>query len=788
MNLTWIAAALRPRDVAPHPNFGEKGGGDPARYLAAITLGEVDRLRTGASGEPDLYLVPDPAIGLVANTLRADTLESALYVLVDRLHERRPDDLARDAALTLFACCAAAELDDYTTALRLLDYEIGFSDKPRNDDQRLIQIVLRLQRALRLRDAGEPFAHDVVRALELLKVLSVERCTPFVTTHGISWTSLETLAHIKDALEASASHLVPVEGPDPDARSSPLVPSWQDRVRARPSEQVFRITALSNEVYSEYVAQAYERRLHGAASWTLGGPARPDLFYSSLMFELLAHPRVYPARRELAQLRFLQAASPSERLELSEGLRLLRHAGAHKELDRALRWLRAGGPLGALSRDARQIVRMRLSRPLLRIAEMKVLEGAAEMLTPGESSRALDAVLASLREGGPPPAPAGWASDLVRLEPAWLAAAALGRQSRRDEEVIDLLLGALPPGSDSGDELRDRAIARALQDVEWRNLSPEPTQRAADWLRRCGTAWPISASVVSSRLGIEEPSTHDSQLGEIAYKIDATVQGRALESDWIHLAVETLRRKIREVRDAAAQGRHAFGGYTVADVASGLLIYLDQEELWPDVVGLLLDPQVTREDKTGALERLARDLHTLPSFVGEALRGGAASLMSTAVQPFGAGITPYPSAVRALSVHGLLPPDTVFGLLATFAGSAVPAERREAARTLALLVRPDRHESWMDYLSLQLSFDDDVDVRAWAGRALAVVSSSNKAAEVRIIALLQEDGLLVPFQLLRTMKDLASQLPVSIQQEVSRLGNDHPSSGVRSAAAELLLG
>lgn len=127
---------------------------------------------------------------------------------------------------------------------------------------------------------------------------------------------------------------------------------------------------------------------------------------------------------------------------------------------------------------------------------------------------------------------------------------------------------------------------------------------------------------------------------------------------------------------------------------------------------------------------------------------------------------------------------------ATLAAGASGTPRREAAVTLAALaaVRP---RSELLALALSLSRDDDVEVRAHAGRALAVLAQPEEplepVAQRRLADLLAEDGLLAPLLVLRALIGVPGGLqPVEVRNRVAGLAEQHPSRLIRKEATRLL--
>src|SRR5205823_5875946 len=92
--------------------------------------------------------------------------------------------------------------------------------------------------------------------------------------------------------------------------------------------------------------------------------------------------------------------------------------------------------------------------------------------------------------------------------------------------------------------------------------------------------------------------------------------------------------------------------------------------------------------------------------------------------------------------------------------------------------------------AMQLSYDADMEVRAYAGQALALLAfagdSGGDEAAVRVVDLMSEDGLMVPYRLLGAMSEVGPSLPRQVIQHVEHLRNDHPSRLVRLRAEDVL--
>jgi hypothetical protein len=785
MNLAWLAAVLQPHDVAPHPNFADDDydRGGPAR-LAAIVLGDPWRSHRAAELASD---VKDDLVMLAERSLRPDTIAVSVAELAGRLTGPRPDDLAQAAALTLIACSAAAELDDYGTCLRVLDAQLRWTPKVRVADDALLRAALLQQKALRLGDAGQPYMPTTVEAAKALSQLDIDRCSSFPTSPGVSWSSRITLEQIRGSLVAAAASLIPIEASE--VAEAAGLPTWQELVRGSPPSITLRTARNRAETYADYVGQVFARQF-GSRTRSIGGPIRPDLFYSALALELVGHAGVYPARKELALLRLVQAGG--EPTDIPDALRLLRHAAAKNELDLALRRLRAAGPLSALSHDARQILRTRTAPELLRKVELRALHIAAELLAPAEARVALNAVRAALAAGGPLDLPGQWELLVLRKEAAWVAAAALGNACGAAGEVAELLL-AEAAKMQQDDELLDRALRRATAEIEWAEV-PQRFQEA--WLKFLdarAAGLPGTAEALFTRLGQPAPAAvSPSPVDRLIHGLNTALGGGPIDPALARDGVPLIREELARIRSDAAHGAHSLGGVSVADIAAGLVVVAGADGLWPDLVDFLLDPAVQRGDRTPAFERLARAELSLPEEVAARFREHAQQLLLASAGPgelLEAPLIPYPAALRLLGAHRLITDADAYDAIAMLAGVAGADGRREAAVTVSTLAaKAPRGE--LLALALPLARDNDVEVRANAARALALLAQSEEplgaVAQRRLSELLLEDGLLVPLHVLRALADLPGGLPAAVRRQVEELADQHPARSVRAEARRLL--
>ncbi|WP_328845190.1 hypothetical protein [Streptomyces sp. NBC_00258] len=682
-------------------------------------------------------------------------------------------------------------MDDYATCDRVLDRLLTWVGTD-GSAEKMVRLILLQQKSLRLWDSGRNHRATNLEALQLINEIDVTAIPSFKVGPLAAGSSLNTLHHILAALKRAVWSLAPqFEIEASQAAGYENFPTRDEQLRTPRSEELLRIRADRSEVYANFVSQTYKNAFRSSSRYVIGGPMAPDLFPETFAMELLGHAEVRKARKELALMRLLQVESLDDPDHLRDALRLLRQAGAETELNLAVERLRAAGPLSALSEDARQILRARTTRELLRSPELRVLRGAAELMTPSEARGALDTVRAVLASGGPVNKPGFLQNNSKLLGEAWLAGAVLANAAEVPGEMVEVFLQEASKPETQEDDLRDRAIARAVRALSWPDISAAVVSRASSWLTEGETVAPATAEVVSSHCGPGEGGESEtlSDLDEVAVRVNSAIRGNPMPRELVVRAVPLVRDALVGILRQAHGGAHSVGTLSAADIGAALIAYTDAP-LWVDLADFLSDPSIGRHETRDAFERLAHERPSMPESISDKFRSAAEEMLSASVDVFGGSdvFIPYPEALRFLSSNRLLDEITTFANIAKLAGDGTPAAREQAARTVATIaeVSPD---TWLLAVATQLSHDRDSSVKAHAGRALALLASKDdnlsRVANPRIVQLLNEDGVLIPFRLLHAMRKQENLQP-DVRQEVERLSRDHPSRIVRHAAQTVI--
>jgi hypothetical protein len=783
MNLAWLAAVLQPRDVM----YAADGENAEARWsgvahLAGLVLGG-NWMRTLKELPSD----PQEAevLQIAERCLRQDSIDDAVYELAAHLREHPPEDEAQGVALALLLCSAAAELDDFETGIRALGAQLERLSGLRGPDVQLLRAATYQQRALRARDGGEPYVNDLLEVGRILSSFDPAACSEFPTSKGVAWASRKTSADIHDGLLRAASGLYPMD--------EPLVDDTlltHARLSREPwSAAEYRAWSKQADEYPRFVEQQFEKWSGTTGRVVLIGRVGADIFHALLGLELMGSRLVGPVRKNLALLRLSQDVE--DPLLAADALRLLRHAGASKELSHALRRIRAAGPLAALAKDARQVLGRRLGTTSLRTVEIEVLAAASELLTKPEARRAIGAIEAALdSESGPVGIIGEWKLPVLQREVAWKALAAMAGPAQSEDRVARTLLKELEQLARDV-ELGDRGLRAAVLRLDWKQVAPETKHGWNRTLEGRRREFPATFEGMAS-FAEEAPVFPDEAdpLERLASWVNAEIRGQRQDAD-PHLDEEVVRRAMATVREHAAMGRFSFGGANAADIAAALVSTGHGVGLWTDLAEFLMDSRVARDDRTPALDRLAFSRTAIPPEAALLIRQKANDALhaasSTPRMSMENELVPYPAALRFLSVCGFIDVGETYGYIAQLAGSGDRAARREAARTVALLALHAPREDLLS-LVLPLSHDNDASVRAQVAVALAHLAATSDAlaavADGRMLQLLGEDGVEIPLMAIRALRDASIPLSEKLVAQLEWARDSHPSRSVRMAAAE----
>ncbi|MEV0554065.1 hypothetical protein AB0I27_11470 [Streptomyces sp. NPDC050597] len=766
MNIAWIVALLRPRDLLMGRSTEES---EPAVQLAALVLGNSLYVRNFDIEETD-----DNGIKSVALSMNPTAIRKGLAGLVNEVMEQPIEDMARACALGMMASCAAAEIEDYATCDLILDFLLNRLESEESSGALLLRALLSQQKSLRMWDTGQNPETVSTAALLLVDRIRVE--TLPVCELGPYADFQTCLSHVVIALRNAIWSLAPMRGMAFNRTNEWAgFPSRDEILKSPRSEQLIKINADRSDAYAKFVQQTYRNRFGSRTRYILGGPEVPDTFAEALALELLGHASVREARKELALLRLVQIDAFEQTEHVRDALRLLRHSGAHKELSLAVERFRMAGPLWALSEDARQIIQQRTGSYPLGRTEARVLRGAAELMTITEANRALTAV----RE---------WREE-SHVGEAWFTSARLASVAEKSSDTAEYLLQQSKAREAAADRL-DTDLARALRALNWTDVHPDVVQQWAAWLSGHAAQWSVTVESVAGFLGLNPDDSEPIQnLDAVAIRLNSAVHGNRMPAFVVEQSTELVIPALRALITEAHSNSYSMKFPSAADVAATLIIVADAD-LWQELAPCLAEPQINRNETERAFERLAHERPPITESAADLFRKAAHNILFGKSRFFDieSGITPYPEALRFLAAYGLIDDSLLFSSIGELAGSSSAQKREQAARTVSTLAKL-RNDTWIQAVASQLSYDHDVSVRSHAGMALALLSESNEVSQKmirdRITRLLGEDGVAIPIRTLSSLK-VKSPTDSEIRQKVEQLSSEHPSREVRRVAQEVI--
>jgi hypothetical protein len=734
---------------------------------------EQNRRRQDSNGDESER---DPLLGAFADSTEAETVHAGVSQLRQTVLNTTHSDHGRLVAAALLTCAAAAELDDYATCDAVLDASLEHCENDESPDANLLRAALFQQRALRNRDTGRPYAELVDAVIEELEGFQPELCEPFETT-TVQEDFASTLQNIRQVLADAAHSLLPFE-----VRSTR--PS-----RVQP-DQIRYLDAMKGKSYAGVLARNFAFQATGTPSNqpSILGPTDP--FYCALGLELLGHQDVYAARKELAQTRFVDLQTQGQG-DVHEVPRLLRHSCSKRELELMLSWLAANGPLEVLLSDARQILARRTDVYALRTLELRVLRTSAALLTPEEKELGRGAIARVLDAGGPFDLPGQHELAYLRAEQAWLTLASLADTPTSIEAVGQRLLIEVHD-ADPEEQLLDRALAAALNQLDWDVVRKGDTTGWMEWLESSlDQPGRQVRKVVEQGLGTLSEVSERHPLSAVAERIDRVILGLTEHAEFETSDLDVVREAMRSTREQAAGGIYSMGGIPESDVAAALIASAGVTELWTELTEFLTDPAVPGEHKRAAFNRLAASREPLPESTRAAMSAHAQDLLSpteihSIMEP---SIRPFPPALRLLAVNDCIPQSEVAAAISTLMQDPEAPARREAARTASLILEQSE-DPWLLGLVLHMSYDADAWVRAHAGQGLVFRISTTSAwdqfAVDRVRALLMADGTTSVSAVLAAFQESDSPVPKVLLPNIEDLASNHISGAVRRAARTLL--
>jgi hypothetical protein len=278
VNLAWIAAALSPFEVAPHPNFARTSAVEPQAELAAIVLERTpswDALELQLTNSGETAPVTDAGVKLAYDAMSNAGLPRESAFTRFMLDYPEGEDGARCTALTLFACCLAGWDDDFELCFQLIDTALAtltYDDA----ETRLCRAVLLQQEALRLNDAGDDAERVSIDVAALLHDVDDADFNEFALNDVTTWTSRSVISRICDGLRRAAWSTVGREVFDPNGVGD--IPSRREQLLGGQARQFLRIKSDELIEYERHTANHFAQAFDRRTRTTMGGRS-PDLLH-----------------------------------------------------------------------------------------------------------------------------------------------------------------------------------------------------------------------------------------------------------------------------------------------------------------------------------------------------------------------------------------------------------------------------------------------------------------------------------------------------------------------------
>ncbi|GAA4672361.1 hypothetical protein [Nocardioides nanhaiensis] len=796
--LGWLAALLAPRDVAPHPNFWTGDVVTPYGVLGLLAAGrrsDYGRLTTFDRDADKAASVSrfGPLYEAFLDSMTVGTVEQGAVQLREMSLNGLGDyrDIGFRCACAVLAASALSEVEKFAEADQALRGVLKSLDVERSAAEGLLAAWLLCVRSLHYWDSGQDPRRLVRDALRLCEQLDVESLPEFEVSTGSPRDVREITIDLIESIEWVGHSYLARTATSVDERLAPL--------RRRTPIAVWRSRGHAADSLSERLKHDFKRLFSSAVeiTYSFGNvniPGDRDLSESLLWHEYSGSSVAHHYRELLGLARFRQGRADGESWLMAEGLRLLRQANSEKNVEFACASLLREGPLQVLQQDASLVIR-RLHEGQLRQVELVVLKYAAPVLDEGARVEALNGLF-EIRNVPPVQRGASWQHSGVYAEKVWTAIRELARANGSGVEKLSVLLSDIVRLADANEEGGiDHFMARVLD--RW---------SAEDWkdhgVMEQVRSMRLHASLAEwkqVRVSLERVADSNPELAEynfaaptdvasVARRVDRSLHDvESLDQGVVETAMGIIRDDLRRLESTASSGIFTGGSIATADVAVALMLQTGRDDLWPDVLRTLTDPEVQRDDKTAALERMTRNVKKMPVLVAECAAERTGELLSGGPAFADDVLSPYPAAVRFLAAIGVLEPAEAVQFVAGLMARRTSQAMREAAHTVVVLAPDGDGQPWVTTVSVWLTFDSDVEVRSLAGQALGLAAERLSGAELdRLRALLEQDGTSVPRHVIAGLSDSGFRLPESIKATMQSLAGTHLSADVRAEAAVLL--
>lgn len=767
----WLVAVLAPWTVSPHPNFRDD---DVVGAAALALVTEMRDRREGydiKSGEVTKKNWMDWLVASARDSLSIETQAASAHVLVEISKGRDVPPAARAAAV-LYGSAALCELERHgeaVDALAGLVEELTSTQSARSEysaSQRLIIAAVCMQLSARLTESCrfEEAQERVEQTLEWLPALTDASLQKFAVSGGINWGASTVQ---RDLIRSIRNHALALKSSFEQIGGH----TWMQVVRGRTSWVDMRMHLRSADRDEIVLRDAFERRIEADSNTRHFGRINADgAGYRSLtLAELSGHLGFMRAEREkLGKVLILERGDDPERVR--EALRLLRQGRATKALQATITWIRAQGPSISLVNDALIVMDRVNSARWCTEADLLILEGASDFLSPQQKDQAISAAL-TFSDTPQLQSRISWSS----WERLWKTVSRLVPGSARHNDIASLAYRYILTHKALSQPITN-TLARLVSALDWQQVDSRIIQEWSTWAEATERDFETTGlldAIDKDVRGIALSVTTDVGIERAAYLADEGCPNDEARHALPALA-SYLGALLRKEAEDASNGLISLGGYQNANVAVAFALRFPSDALWEEILRHLLDSEVDASLKDLAVERLAENVTTLPSAVASKLRDGIHQLL-TSKRADGlfaqSGSGSFGEAIRLSAALGAMPRSDLLETLLCLATGGVK-DRIQASKTIPLSIS-ETDATWGHVLLLQLSYDSDPSVRAAAGhalvRSLATSSELTDAVYLRIKNLLNSDGIKIPLAVLHAVQRSARSLRDELEPLIGQI-------------------
>lgn len=793
----WVAAAVAPWAVSPHPNFGVDRV-EPHSLVGLITefrQYEIEKHWPKMDEESPAW-VREVLDALAGSTTTEHQHPST--VKLTQLSRDRQLSVGVRAACALYASVAWAEMEDPDSAIVLLSQIL--SDLRKQADTilassgsfKLIIAILHLQLAVRLYEVNNyDSAKLELRQLHMaLPSQTTKNYETFSISLGLQWSAkrlqLEILRLLKNNAIRLKSQMETFEGD-----------SWVQVVRSVPTWIDIRSDWASAKRDNQYISDLLDLKTQSASG-------RQRIFshntgleagLSALLVSELSGDigRIQKNRSDLGRVRIMEKTESTQAIfSYTEAIRLMRHSRDKEGLSAAL-------SLGSTDWDARVLqnsMKSLVNRPrfpeYVRDIDLQVLESTVDLMSPSDLTAVLEAVWQYLE------LPRGSGLHSFSGEESCFKVLRQALAILEDHNHIADRMLLWVQASDSLYFSQASAVESVVSRLNTKSLDARVRTGWVDWATSISTGANDEvrrvARAVLRKLGHVELESLAEGLNESELAMEILQsESSTLDDALVRRLVPAFVSILGTAREQARSSYRTVGGIDQAELAVALAVRLKSAKLWKAIVDFVVDPAVNGNMKAAALERITNNLEAIPENVLYDLRIGwrefsessrFAGLMDG--EPF----RHFPEAIRFAAKSKAAPGSLLLEQITDLASDSFPRSRIEAAKSARALSMENGDAEWALSLLLQLTRDSDSVVRAEAGQSLAALSyvECRLSALVtrRLMEMLGDPSVRLPLAIAHGLQIRVDDFPLPQGSEIHKklvfISENHPSVIVQKAA------